>query len=500
MTERGTATSTTNGSRSADVDGAEQRDSRVLWLLLVATFVVILNETIMSVAITDIMRDFHVDARAGQWLTTAFMLTLAVVIPITGILLQRFSTRSMFIAAMSLFSAGTLIAATAPVFGVLLAARVVQASGTAIMMPLLMTTIMTVVAPGKRGRTMGNVSIVISVAPAIGPTIAGIILSALQWRWIFWFVLPIAVVMLVVGALRVRNVSTPAQVPIDVLSVVLSVFGFGGLVYGLSQIGATDQSAGAGSMPMILAFVVGGGALIWFVLRQLLLQRKDRALLDLRTFGSSTFTVTIVLMAISMAALLGTVILLPIFMQQVLGLEPLAIGLLLLPGGLIMGLLAPLVGRLYDRVGARPLVIPGAIAMSAALWMLAFVGSATPPWYLLTAHVVLSIGLAFLFTPLFTAGLGAVPERFYSHGSAIIGTVQQVAGAAGTALFVAVMSVREATVVAAGSSVREATASGIGLAFFVGGVLSLGAVLAAFFVRTPATAADPHDALADAAI
>jgi DHA2 family lincomycin resistance protein-like MFS transporter len=198
--------------------------------------------------------------------------------------------------------------------------------------------------------------------------------------------------------------------------------------------------------------------------------------------------VAIVLMAVSMAALLGTVILLPIFMQQVLGLDPLYIGLLLLPGGLIMGLLAPLVGRLYDRFGARRLLVPGAVLMSAALWMLAFVSAHTSPWYLLAAHIVLSVGLAFLFTPLFTAGLGAVPERFYSHGSAIIGTIQQVAGAAGTALFVAVMSVRSATLVGAGASTTDATASGIALAFMVGAVISLGAVVAAFFVRTPATA------------
>ena len=466
-------------------DDTSERDTRVLWLLLVATFVVILNETIMSVAITDIMRDFHVDARAGQWLTTVFMLTLAVVIPITGILLQRFSTRSMFIAAMTLFSAGTVIAATAPVFSVLLVARVVQASGTAIMMPLLMTTIMTVVAPAARGRTMGNVSIVISVAPAIGPTIAGVILSTLAWRWIFWFVLPIAVAMLVFGALRVRNVSTPTQVPIDALSVVLSVFGFGGVVYGLSRVGATDGGSSGGTATlMVIAFVVGGVGLVLFVLRQLFLQRRERALLDLRTFASSLFSMSIVLMAVSMAALLGTVILLPIFMQQVLELDPLYIGLLLLPGGLIMGLLAPFVGRLYDRYGARRLLVPGATAMSAALWMLAFVGAHTSPWYLLAAHIVLSVGLAFLFTPLFTAGLGAVPERFYSHGSAIIGTIQQVAGAAGTALFVAVMSVRAAALVATGASAAEGTASGIGLAFLVGAVLSLGAIAVAFFVRT----------------
>jgi drug resistance transporter, EmrB/QacA subfamily len=484
--------STASESQQTQTDA---RNTRVISLLLVATFVMILNETIMSVAIPDLMLDFHVDARAGQWLTTSFMLTMAVVIPITGFLLQRFNTRSIYIAAMSLFSAGTLIAATAPIFGVLLFARVVQASGTAIMMPLLMTTLMTLVAPEKRGRTMGNVSIVISVAPAIGPTISGLILDSLSWRWMFWFVLPIAVAMLVYGAVRMRNVTAPTRVPIDVLSVVLAAFGFGGVVYGLSRIGADDGGAsGTSALPMWLSFGVGVVALALFIVRQLLLQRSDRALLDLRTFRSPTFTVSILLMTVSMAAMFGAVILLPIYMKQVLVLRPIDIGLLLLPGGLLMGLLAPGVGRLYDKVGPTPLVVPGTTIVSAALWMLSFVSEATSAWYLLAAHVTLSIGLALLFTPLFTAGLGSVQPRFYSHGSAIIGTVQQVAGAAGTALFVTVMSV-QAAALAGRVPDAVATASGVRAAFTVGAVISLIAIVVAFFVRKPADAAlDPEAA------
>ncbi len=191
----------------------------------------------MGVAIPHLVTDLGITIEQAQWLTTAFMLTMAVVIPITGFLLQRFATRPIFIAAMSLFSTGTLIAALAPGFEVLLLARVVQASGTAIMMPLLMTTLMTLVAPADRGRFMGRVSTVISVAPAIGPTISGLILTYLSWRYMFWLVLPIALVMLVIGIRRVENVSEPRVIPIDVFSVVLSAFGFGGLVYGLSLVG-----------------------------------------------------------------------------------------------------------------------------------------------------------------------------------------------------------------------------------------------------------------------
>lgn len=470
------------------------RNSRVIWLLLAAAFVVILNETIMGVALRELMLDLDIDARAAQWLTTAFLLTMAIVIPITGFLLQRFHTRPIFITAMSLFSAGTLLAALAPNFEVLLGARVVQASGTAIMIPLLMTTIMTLVPAAQRGRTMGNVSIVISVAPAIGPTVSGIILNALSWRWMFWIVLPIALVMLVIGIRRVENVTEPRRVPLDVVSVILSAFGFGGLIYGLSRIGesgpvdATAEEQASAAMPMWIALGIGVVALAWFIGRQLRLQRRDKALLDLRTFRSANFSISIGVMVVSMAALFGTIILLPIYMQQVLGLEPVETGLLLLPGGLLMGLLAPVVGRLFDRFGPKPLLIPGSVVVSAALWALAMIGESTSPFYLLGAHLLLSLGLAFLFTPLFTSALGSVEPHLYAPASATVGTVQQVAGAAGTALFVTIMSTTSAALAGDGSSAVTAAAGGIQSAFLVGAFVSLLAIVGAIFVRRPAEA------------
>jgi DHA2 family lincomycin resistance protein-like MFS transporter len=465
-----------------------RRNRRVIGLLLAATFVVILNETIMNVALSELMADLGITARAAQWLSTAFMLTMAVVIPVTGFLLQRFNTRPVFTTAMSLFSAGTLIAALAPGFEVLLAARIVQACGTAIMMPLLMTTLMTLVPPAERGRTMGNVSIVISVAPAIGPTISGLILNALSWRWMFWLVLPIAATMLVIGSRRVDNVTEPRRMPLDIPSVLLSAIGFGGLIYGLSTVGegAGHDGAAASLVPTWAAIGAGAAALLVFVVRQLLLQRQDKALLDLRTFRAPTFSVAVAMMTVSMAALFGTIILLPIYLQQVLGLEPVQIGLLLLPGGLLMGLLAPWVGRLYDRSGPAVLLVPGTAVVSAVLWFLSTVHADTPPLLVLAAHLVLSLGLALMFTPLFTAGLGSVRPELYSHGSAIVGTVQQVAGAAGTALFVTVMSVQSAALAAAGEAGPAAVAGGVRAAFLTGAVISLLAVVGAFFVRKPA--------------
>lgn len=474
------------------------RNRRVIWLLLAATFVVFLNETIMSVAIPQLSDDLGVTLTAAQWLTTAFMLTMAVVIPITGFLLQRFPTRPIFGTAMSLFSAGTLLAALAPGFEVLLGARILQATGTAIMMPLLMTTLMTLVAPSDRGRFMGRVSIVMSVAPAIGPAISGLILNTLGWRYMFWLVLPIAVVMLVIGLRRVENVGETRVFPIDVVSVVLSAVGFGGLVYGLSLVGGVVGGRSPGdATAMWIALAFGAAGILSFIVRQILLQRTDRALLDLRTFRTRNFAVSIALMAVMMAALFGTIILLPIYLQDVAGLQPLATGLLVLPGGLIMGLLGPTVGRLYDRVGPTPLLVPASIVVSGVLWSLTLVTESTPPWMILIAHVVLSTALAFMFTPLFTTALGSVAPHLYSHGSAIVGTLQQVAGAAGTALFITVMTATAASASAAGAGALSAQAAGVRSAFLVGAIVSLFAIVGAAFVRRPADMT--HGADADAA-
>lgn len=463
------------------------RNRLVISLLLVSTFVVILNETIMSVALPRLMADLGVTASAVQWLTTAFLLTMAVVIPVTGFLLQRLNTRPVFMLAMSIFSAGTLVCALAPGLEFLVFGRIVQAIGTAIMLPLLMTTVMTLVPPESRGKTMGNISIVISVAPALGPTISGLILNYLDWRWMFILVLPIALGALALGAWRMQNVTTPRYAPLDILSVIFSAVAFGGLVYGLSTLG--EMAGEGGAMPGWVPVAVGALAMIAFIWRQLALQKADRALLDLRTFGSKNFTIAVTMMAICMGSLFGTVILLPIYLQNVLGLDTLQTGLLLLPGGLVMGLLAPSVGRLYDRYGATKLLVPGAIIVAAVMWALTLVDQNTTVIALLIGHIAISVGLALVFTPLFTASLSSVPMRLYSHGSAILGSIQQVAGAAGVALFVALMTLQTAALSGSGLPPVAALSGGIRVAFLCGAMLSLGAVVASFFVRKPA--ADP---------
>src|ERR1700712_5953114 len=263
-------------------------DYGVLRWLVGATFVVILNETIMINAIPRLMADFAVNANAAQWLSTAFMLTMAVVIPVTGWFLQRVTTRFAFGLAMATFCTGTLLAALSGTFPVLLVARIIQASGTAVMMPLLMTTLMAIVPANDRGRVMGNVTLAMSVAPALGPAVSGVVLQSLSWRWIFLVVLPIAGTIGVVGLRQLRNVGEPVVSHVDWCSVLISAVGFGLLVYGLSVVGLRGEHARA-----YAALAVGVVGIACFVWRQLLLQREDRPLLDLRTLKERVFTLSV---------------------------------------------------------------------------------------------------------------------------------------------------------------------------------------------------------------
>ncbi|NYF98306.1 DHA2 family efflux MFS transporter permease subunit [Janibacter cremeus] len=416
----------------------------VLRVLTVATFVVILNETIMNNAIPRLMADFDVPATSAQWLTTAFMLTMAVVIPMTGWIMQRLAVRRTFALAMGLFAVGTTLAALAPTFEILVAARVVQASGTAVMIPLLMTTLMNLVPVSDRGRTMGNVSLVIAVAPAMGPAVSGLLLRLGSWRLIFLTVLPIALVALWVGLRHLPDVGEREHSTLDLLSVVLSVIGFGGMVYGLSGIGGgAPGEGGPAPEPVVdplVAVGVAAVAIAAFAWRQRSLVRSGDPLMDLRTLRFRSFTGSFLTMCLAFAALISSLILLPIHLQDGLGLTTLEAGLLLIPGGLAMGLLGPTVGRLYDRLGARPLILPGSIGMTFSLALMALLVPTSGPWTILVLHVLLSLSLALLLTPLFTAGLGALPQHLYAHGSALLGSSQQVFGAAGTATSIAVLA------------------------------------------------------------
>ena len=418
-----------------------------IYVLLAAAFMAILNETVMSVAIPVVKADLNISATTAGWLTTSFLLTMAVVIPITGFLIASVRFRTLFAISQGLFVVGTLIGAFAPGFAIVLLARVVQASGTAVLLPLLMTTVLNVVPEHERGRMMGRMSVVIAVAPAIGPTVSGLILEIANnnWHALFDTMLPLGLIVLVVGVILVPNIEENSAKPIDILSVFLSAGAFGPLVYALSRVGA--------EFSLIDGILCAAGIvlLVLFIMRQRRLAPRNRALLDLRTFRTKSFTLSTTILTFGFMLMFGVIIILPLYLN-LRGVDVKTIGLIVMPGPLIMGLMGPTVGRLFDTYGPRPLAIPGSIILALGLFGLGFISASTPLWWIVACHIVFEIGLGLLFTPLFTFGLGDLPKNLYPDGSAILNTLQQVAGAVGTALFVALSAVIAAGLSGAGAA------------------------------------------------
>jgi DHA2 family lincomycin resistance protein-like MFS transporter len=391
-------------------------------VLVVSTFTVILNEMLMIVALPRVMAALDVSVSTAQWLTTAYMLTMAVVIPATGFLTERYQMRTVFTLAMSLFAAGTLVAALAPGFEILLVGRIIQAIGTAIVLPLSYTAVSTVVPETRRGSVLALVTVAAAAAPSIGPVVTGAILSHLDWHWLFITLLPVAIGSLVIGNLMIRVPSTPRKVGLDALSMVLSAVGFASVVYGLASFG--EGAADAVVSPW--ASLAGGVAVVAvFFARQVHLQKSDRAQLNLRPFKIRTFSVSVAAMLCFMTAVYGTLTLMPVILQTSYGLSPVQTGLFIMPGGITVAIVSALVGRLYDRVGPRPPIIVGAIIIAVGQFHLSTLDPGTPIWLLLCTYVFIVVGQALMWSPLFAASLGVLSPHLLPHGSAIVNTLQQ---------------------------------------------------------------------------
>ncbi|WP_332238737.1 MDR family MFS transporter [Sporolactobacillus sp. KGMB 08714] len=397
--------------------------------LIIGAFVAILNETFLNIALVDLMRTFHVSAATVQWLATAYMLVVGMLMPVTALIAGWLTTRQMFLSAMSFFLIGTVICAVSANFSFLLVGRMIQAVGSGLLLPVMMNTILLIYPPEKRGSAMGTIGLVIMFAPTIGPTLSGLILSILSWRWLFILVLPLAFFSILFAIAYLKNVSEVTRPKVEILSILLSTVGFGGLVYGL---GASAENSRAG----LIFLAVGLAALLLFIWRQLTIAEP---ILDLRAFKYPMFSLATVILILVMMILFSTMILLPLYLQKALLLTSFSAGLILLPGGLINGLLSPLMGRLFDTFGPRRLVIPGLLIIGAIVWLFSRLTASESTLYIVILYSVLLIGMAMVMMPVSTTGLNELPKALYPHGTAIMNTLQQVSAGIGTVLFVGIM-------------------------------------------------------------
>ncbi|PWK09596.1 DHA2 family efflux MFS transporter permease subunit [Tumebacillus permanentifrigoris] len=408
---------------------------RLLTVLLLGAFVAILNQTLINVALPHMMNDLNVSANVVQWLVTGYMLVSGVLIPITAYLIERYGARKLFLAAMFLFTLGAIICAISPNFGIMLFGRLVQASGAGIIMPLMMTVFLTVFPPEKRGKAMGLMGIAMIFAPAIGPTLSGYIVQNYTWRILFWIVIPIGLLDLGLAAAWMRNITKTSRPKFDFLGFLFSTVGFGGVLYGFSEAG----SDGWTSFPVLSTLIIGTISLVLFVWREL---TTEQPMLNLRVFKFDVFTLTTIISSLINMAMFAAMILLPIYLQNIRGFTPLQAGLLMLPGAILMGIMMPVSGAIFDKFGARALAVIGLIITVATTYEFTKLTSDTTYNTILVLYCLRMFGMSFMMMPIQTAGMNQLPRHLHAHGTATGNTARQVAGSLGTALLVTIMTNR----------------------------------------------------------
>jgi len=424
---------TNNSTLPLDANGKPYHRTWLVLTLLVGTFSTFITQTLLTTAFPTLMNYFHISATAVQWLTTGFMLVMGIMIPISAWMLTRINSKVLYLAAMIIFGIGTILSYLSISFPMLLVARMIQAMGVGISAPVFQTIMSSVYPPEKRGSAMGTAGIVIGLAPAIGPTLSGWIIDNYNWQALFLFIMPINWIVIIVSFFTLRKVLPTSKQPIDWWSVIISTIGFGSMLYGFSSVG----DSGWGD-PVVLATLIVGLIFIGlFVYRQF---HMDQPLLELRVFKIPAFTLSSILTALAYMAMMGVELILPMYIQTVLGRSAMDSGLILLPGAIMMGIMSPITGRIFDHIGARRLAMTGMLLLSMGTAFFLSISATTPIVWIIVVYAIRMFGLTMVTMPVTTTGINALPFNLISHGTAANNTLRQVAASMGTAVLISVYS------------------------------------------------------------
>ncbi len=395
--------------------------------MLIGGFVGMLSETSLNIALPSLIAELHVSIGTMQWLVTGYMLVIGIVLPMSSLLQRIFSTRSLILFALCDFIVGAVISALAPNFAILLVGRMIQGIATGLILPLMFTVATLIFPPYKLGSAMGMIGLVIMFAPAVGPTLAGMILGLLSWHWIFWLFVPFLVIAFILAFKYLPNVGDITKPKIDWFSIILSAIGFGGLVAGVSL--ASDS--GWGSPQVIGTLIVSILLLAWYIRRQL---KSETPILNFRVFQKHQFTVGSVLVMLDFAIILSSMYLLPMFWQNGLAIPVAMTGIVMLPGGIVNAIVSAIAGRFSDTVSTKLLTTLGFGVTIVGLVLLLLASSTSPMWYVILAHIIIMLGVPLAMSPAQTFGLGALDEQTSGDGSTIMNTFQQIIGAMATAI------------------------------------------------------------------
>ncbi len=457
--------------KPVDVNGHPYHRGLLVATMLIGTFTTFITQTILTTAFPTLMNSFHISASLVQWLTTGFMLVMGIMIPVSAWLLSKFNVKHLYITAMSIFFIGTVLSRFAWSFPALLAGRLIQAVGVGMSAPTFQNVMYAIFPPERRGSAMGLAGIVIGLAPAIGPTLSGWVLLNHSWRALFTILMPIVLVVIILASVSMHKVLETSNPKIDFLSVVESTIGFGSLLYGFSTVG----TLGWGS-PVVLSFLAVGFIVVaLFAHRQL---HMAQPLLELRVFANKTFTLSTILTAVAFMSMVGVEMVLPMYIQTIRGQSAFNSGLLLLPGAIMMGIMSPITGRIFDRIGAKRLATCGLFLLLCGTFPLITLTAETPLLFVTVLYTVRMFGITMVTMPVTTAGMNALPTNLIAHGTAVNNTIRQIAASIGTAILVSVLatvttnhtplaSLKQADPVAFARQMQAATVAGYRAAFVV---------------------------------
>ena len=407
-----------------------------LTAIILGSFMSILDVTIVNVALPTFGRVFETSLQSLQWIITGYMLASAAVIPVAGWLSDRFGSKRVYLVALVLFTAGSVLCAVATTAPMLIFFRVLQGLGGGMLMPVGMSMLYRLAPPEKRGAVMGFFGIPMLLGPALGPVISGWLLEYASWPWIFLINLPIGAVAVLIGMRSLPSFAAErSDARLDMAGLVLGPIAFSALTYGISE----STEYGWTGLPTVIGVSIGLAALAAFIVREL---STRQPLLELRVFKSRDFTLAILTQWLMISGMFGTFFLIPVFLQQIGGYSPLQTGLITLPNALVAACTMPIGGRIFDRFGARPAVLVGMTIVIVSFVMLTGISVTTTAFDLLLPLAVMGAGMGMAMMPLGTHVLGSAPRDLVSRVTSLTGACQNVVSSLAIASFATLLQAR----------------------------------------------------------
>lgn len=446
---------------------SEKRINAKLVLSILAagimSFSGVVVETAMNVTFPTLMKEFGIGTSTVQWITTGYLLVLAIIIPASSYLKKRFKMKALFVTAVCLFILGTVMAAAAPVFPVLLGGRLIQGVGTGIALPMMFNIVLEQVPENRLGLMMGIATLITAIAPAVGPSLGGVIVSYFGWRMIFVALLPLLILSFLFGVTSMRQVTETGRVSFQIIDYLLLAAGFACFIFATSM----ASEAGWTSVRVIVLFLVSVLAIVVFYRRSI---HSQSPLIDVKVFHSVTFTLSVIILLLIQFICLGLGYLIPNYSQIVSGEEALIAGCLLLPGCILGACIAPVSGRLLDRFGAKRPILTGVAAIMISLFCFSFFATRLTTALFIAFYLIFTFGQGFSTGNTMTNGLRQLPENLNADGNAVFTTLQQLAGAIGTSVVSTIVASAQA---ARSDDMALATMEGSRNAFYLLAVLAV---------------------------